>query len=898
VNRKSPKKAAAKSKGDAVKPKAIVAKPKRDAVKPKAIVAKTKADAVKPKAIVAKPKSAAAKPKRNSEASACQDLDTVAQKPTHIGEGAPVTASAQRRIPTQAEETPGAQPPLENPVAQLREPEHVAAGLKAVSESIKFTLRQVGAVRGVQTWLKVNKKDGFDCQSCAWPSPDHDRHMFEFCENGVKALASEATTKLADPEFFRTHSIPEMLQESDYWLEQQGRLSHPMVKREGATHYTPISWDEAFQLIAEELRRLPSPNAAAFYTSGRTSNEAAFLYQLFVRLFGTNNLPDCSNMCHESSGAALNETIGIGKGCVTLDDFERCDAIFILGQNPGTNHPRMLTSMERAKKNGAKIVAINPLAEPGLMRVSNPNPEEYDNLLEFPLKMLSREGVALADLWLPVRINGDMAVMRGIMKEMLAEEEKRPGKVFDRDFIAEHSVGFEAFLEHLRATPWGDILVSSGLTREQIRAAAEIAMDSKRIIACWAMGLTQHKNAVATIQEVMNFLFLGGHIGRPGAGPCPVRGHSNVQGDRTMGIWERMNDKFMQKLGEEFQFTPPSEHGTDTVETLKSMREGEIQVFVGMGGNFLSATPDTEYTAKALQECRLTAQVSTKLNRGHLITGRTALILPCLGRSEIDRQAGGEQFVTVEDSMGVVNPSRGHLAPASRELLSEPAIVARLARATLGETSAVPWEDFAANYDLIRDRIERVIPGFESFNARIKLDVFYLPNEARDQRKFNNGIGKAKFIVSPITQHELAPGRYLLMTIRSQDQFNTTIYGLNDRYRGVYNGRRVVFMNADDLREAGLQQGQMVDLTSHFEGDERVARHFMVAPFLIPRGCAATYFPEGNVLIPINSTADRSNTPTSKSVIISVAPSPDQLAAARELQAGLREARREHAQPA
>ena len=807
----------------------------------------------------------------------------MAQKPTHIGLGAPVTESV-----TTVEHgvTPGAQPPNEPP-ADLEEAEHVAAGMTAISQSITTTLRQMGPVRGLQTWLKVNKKDGFDCQSCAWPSPDEHRHMFEFCENGVKALASEATKKHATPEFFRTHSIAEMLHESDYWLEQQGRLVRPMVRRDGATHYTPISWDEAFQLIAHELHALPSPDAAAFYTSGRTSNEAAFLYQLFARQFGTNNLPDCSNMCHESSGAALNETIGIGKGCVTLEDFEKCDGIFILGQNPGTNHPRMMTSLERAKNNGAKIVAINPLPEPGLMQVVNPNPQEYKNLLTFPFKLLGNKGTPLADLWLPVRINGDMALLRGMMKEMLAEEEKRPGQVFDLAFIRENTMGFDDFLENLRASSWDEILTSSGLTREQIREAAEIAMNCKRIIACWAMGLTQHKNAVATIQEVMNLLLLGGHIGRPGAGPCPVRGHSNVQGDRTMGIWEKMNDKFMEKLGEEFAFAPPSKHGVDTVEALKYMYDGKIQFFLGMGGNFLSATPDTEYTARALQNCRLTVQVSTKLNRSHLITGKTALILPCLGRSEIDRQAEGDQFVTVEDSMGVVNSSRGHLPPASDELLSEPAIVARLARAVLGERTTVQWEKLVANYDRIRDHIEHVIPGFEKFNERIKRDVFYLPNEARDKRKFNNGEGKARFIVSPIKQHDLAPGQYLLMTIRSHDQFNTTIYGLSDRYRGVYNGRRVIFLNAEDLREAGLEQGEMVDLTSHFEGDERVAHHFMVAPFQIPRRCAATYFPEGNVLIPINSTADRSNTPTSKSVVITIAPCPDQEAAVAELHAGL-----------
>ncbi len=818
-----------------------------------------------------------------------QQLDTVAQKPTDIGLGAAVTEPHAEADRDNHRPTAGAQAPPQQARPDLREAEHVAAGLKAIVQSSKFTLAQMGPVRGLETWLKANKKDGFDCQSCAWPSPDKDRHLFEFCENGVKAMASEATKKHLTAEFFREHSIAEMLAHSDYWLEQQGRLVEPMVKREGATHYTAISWDDAFALLARELNALPSPDAAVFYTSGRTSNEAAFLYQLFARQFGTNNLPDCSNMCHESSGEALSETIGIGKGCVTLEDFEKCDGIFILGQNPGTNHPRMLTSLELAKRNGAKIVAINPLPEPGLMRVMNPNPQESSNLLAYPFKLLTNKGTALADLWLPVRINGDMAVLRGIMKEMLAEEEKRPGEVFDREFIRTHTTGFEAFIEHLRDTPWDDILAGSGLTREQIREAAEIAMSCKRIIACWAMGLTQHKNSVATIQEVTNFLLLGGHIGRPGAGPCPIRGHSNVQGDRTMGIWERMNDKFMQRLGEEFHFTPPPEHGTDAVETLKHMRQGKIRSFFGLGGNFLSATPDTEYTAKALQACRVTTHVSTKLNRAHLITGEIALILPCLGRSEIDSQDGEEQFVTVEDSMGVISSSRGHLPPASRHLRSEPAIIAGLARATLGDRTTVDWQALAANYDRIRDRIEHVIPGFENFNARIKQDIFYLPNEARDKRKFNNGEGKAAFIVSEIDRHDLPPGHFLMMTIRSHDQFNTTIYGLDDRYRGVFNGRRVVFLNAEDVREAGWQQGQMVDLTSHYKGETRLARHFMVAPFEIPRGCAATYFPEGNVLVPINSTAVRSNTPTSKSVVITIAPSPDPEIAFNELNGSVRE---------
>jgi molybdopterin-dependent oxidoreductase alpha subunit len=796
--------------------------------------------------------------------------------------------ASSRRPPT-----PGAQPPADEENVKLREPHHVAGGIPAVAQSLKVTMRKTGFIRGIGTWLKINKKDGFVCQSCAWPSPDEDRKVFEFCESGAKALANETTKKQITPDFFRAHSIADLQKRTDFWLETQGRLVHPMVKRAAGTHYEPIEWDDAFKLLALELNALPSPDAAAFYTSGRTSNEAAFLYQLFARQFGTNNLPDCSNMCHESSGAALKESIGIGKGCVTLEDFEKADGIFILGQNPGTNHPRMLTTLERAKKNGAKIVALNPMPEPGLMQVVNPNPQEYDNILMYPVKMLFNRGTPISDLWLPVRINGDMPALRGIMKEMLAEEERSPGSVFDREFIERQTVGFEAFVEHLRATDWEDILTGSGLTRDQIRAAAQIAMRCKRIICCWAMGLTQHKNAVATIQEVMNFLLLGGHIGRPGAGPCPVRGHSNVQGDRTMGICEHMSEAFMEKLGREFHFTPPKEHGTDTVETIKHMADGRIRFFLGLGGNFLAAAPDTEYTARALQSCRLTAHVSTKLNRSHLITGEIPLILPCLGRSEIDRQESGEQFVTVEDSMGIINPSRGHLEPASKYLRSEPAIVAGLAKATLGDRTTVDWNGLIANYDRVRDHIERVVPGFENFNARVRGEIFYLPNAARDKRQFNNVEGKAKFVISEMDLHKLEPGQYLMMTVRSHDQFNTTIYGLNDRYRGIYNGRRVVFMHPDDVKDAGLQQGQFVDLTSCYRDEERMARHFMVAPFNIPRGCTATYFPEANVLVPINSTADRSNTPTSKSVVIRVRPSQRTAEAVDELRRNVDEVRSE-----
>lgn len=767
---------------------------------------------------------------------------------------------------------PAAQPPVELAGTRLGSPSAAAAGLAAVQKSLAVGIAEMGVVRTAKLLLAVNQKRGFDCQSCAWPNPDDHRNMAEFCENGAKAVADEATLKRITREFFRQHSVAELAAQSDYWLGKQGRLTEPMVLRPGATHYEPITWDDAFALVATELKKLPSPDAASFYTSGRSSNEAAFLYQLFVRAFGTNNLPDCSNLCHESSGAALTATIGIGKGCVTLADFDRADAIFVIGQNPGTNHPRMLTALQSAKRRGCRIVSINPLPEVGTHLFKNPQD------LKNPFRageVLFGEGTQLADLWLPVRINGDMAVFQGIMKEMLAEEEKNPGTIFDHAFIREHTDGYDALIAQLRAVSWADIEASSGLSRTQIRAAADIAMDAKAVITCWAMGLTQQREAVATIQEIVNFLLLGGHIGRPGAGPCPVRGHSNVQGDRTMGIYEKPSATFLDALAKEFAFAPPREPGLDVVDTIRAMRDGRVKVFIAMGGNFLSATPDTEATATALRNCALTAHVSTKLNRSHLITGRTALILPCLGRTEVDRQASGEQFVTVEDSMGVISASYGSLAPASPHLRSETAIVAALAKAVLGPHAPVDWDALVDNYDLIRDRIERVVPGFAPFNERVKRGPFYLPNGPRDRRTFNTATQKANFTVHTLPENSLAPGEYAMMTIRTHDQFNTTVYGLDDRYRGIFNGRRVIFLNAEDIAAAGLVQGQLVDLTNRFGGVERVAPRFMVAPYAIPRGCAATYFPEANVLVPLDSVAEVSNTPTSKFVAIQIRASLD-----------------------
>ncbi|MEP7341043.1 MAG: FdhF/YdeP family oxidoreductase [Acidobacteriota bacterium] len=765
--------------------------------------------------------------------------------------------------------------PPEAAPARQQEPPTSAAGIPSILSTIQYSIGQMGVGRALKTLARVNQKDGFDCQSCAWPSPDEDRKLVEFCENGARAVADEATTRRITPEFFRQWSIPQLAAQSDHWLNQQGRLTQPMVRRRGSEHYQPIEWDEAFALIAEELNRLDSPDDAAFYTSGRTSNETAFLYQLFVRMFGTNNLPDCSNMCHESSSVALAESIGIGKTTVRLEDFEKCDLIVIIGQNPGTNHPRMLTSLGRAKNNGAKIISINPLPETGLMRVVNPNPQEYDNPLAFPFALFGK-GTPLTDVFLQIKINGDLAVLKGLMKRMLEEEDRWPGQVFDHEFIRQHTSGFDEVIADLRATGWEEIEEGCGLSRDDIRQAGLLIAGSKRMIVCWAMGITQHRNAVATIQTLVNLVLLGGHVGRDGAGLCCVRGHSNVQGDRTMGITDKPRPEFLNALTAEFGFDPPRKDGLNTVRTIQAMHDGRVKVFFAMGGNFLSATPDTAYTATALGRCRLTTHVSTKLNRAHLVTGEQALILPCLGRSECDVQAGGEQFVTTEDTMMVINASRGRLEPASPHLLSEAAIVARLAKAALGARgimNRVDWDLLVADYDRIRDHISHCVPGFQDFNQRIRQGIFHLPNPAR-QRRFVTNTGRANFFVHPISQPALNSDQFLMTTIRSHDQFNTTIYGLNDRYRGIRDGRRVVLVNPEDIKQAGLAAGQAVDLTSYFDDGERRAEHFSIVPYDIPRRCVATYFPEANVLVPVGSVAEKSECPTSKSTVISISPSP------------------------
>ncbi|MBP2474187.1 molybdopterin-dependent oxidoreductase alpha subunit [Crossiella equi] len=751
---------------------------------------------------------------------------------------------------------------------EVGRPKHWAAGIPGVLVSLQHGVDQMGVARTGRTLRLLNQREGFDCPGCAWPEAQGHRKAAEFCENGAKAVAEEATLRRVTREFFAAHPVAELAGRTDYWLGQQGRLTEPMALRPGATHYEPISWDQAFELMAEQLRALPTPDEAVFYTSGRTSNEAAFLWQLFARCLGTNNLPDCSNMCHESSGAALKETIGIGKGSVSLADLESADLIVVVGQNPGTNHPRMLSTLEVAKKRGAKIVSVNPLPEAGLMRFKNPQ----------NARGLLGRGTELTDLFLQIRLGGDLALFQAVGHLLLIAERAAPGTVLDWDFLQEHVHGFEAYAQHLDKLDWEAVDRATGLSRKEIARLSRMLVDSERTVVCWAMGLTQHRHSVPTIQEVVNVLLLRGMIGKPGAGVCPVRGHSNVQGDRTMGVWEKMPEPFLAALEHEFHITVPRRHGYDTVDSLRAMRDGHASVFLAMGGNFVSATPDTEVTEAAMRRCGLTVHVSTKLNRSHVVPGRTALILPTLGRTERDVQQGKDQFVTVEDSMSSVHRSRGRLKPASPSLLSEVAIICRLARATLGEGHPVPWAEFERDYDRIRDRIANVVPDFTDFNRRVRQpDGFILPHPPRDARRFETPTGKANMTVNAFEAPEVPPGRLLLQSLRSHDQYNTTIYGLDDRYRGIKNGRRVVFVNPQDLADLDLQDGMFVDLVSEWPEDpqlikERRAENFRVVSYPTARGCAAAYYPETNPLVPLDATARISNTPTSKSIVVRLEP--------------------------
>jgi molybdopterin-dependent oxidoreductase alpha subunit len=743
-----------------------------------------------------------------------------------------------------------------------------AGGWGALHATAKALREQSALLKGGRSLLSMNQPEGFDCPGCAWPDPKH-TSSFEFCENGAKAVAWETTAKRVTREFFATWTVRELEQQSDYWLEEQGRLTEPMRYDQATDTYVPVSWDEAFALIGRELRALADPNEAEFYTSGRTSNEAAFLYQLFARLYGTNNFPDCSNMCHEPTSVGLPETIGIGKGTVVLDDFAHADAIFILGQNPGTNSPRMMTELHNASRRGAPIIVFNPLKERALERFAAP---------QDPIEMATFGSTRIASEYCQIKVGGDVAALKGIMKLVLEADDAAMSaghpRVLDTAFIAEHTDGFAAFAADIRETAWDEILAASGLPRAQLERVARIYMQSTAVIACYGMGITQHRLGTDNVQQVANLLFLRGNIGRPGAGICPVRGHSNVQGDRTVGIDEKPKPEFLDRLGHAFGFDPPRAHGHNVIHALEAMLDGRAKVFIGMGGNFVAAVPDKPLVEGAMRKLRLTAAVTTKLNRGHLVHGKEALILPCLARSEIDFQRSGPQSVTVEDSMSMVHASGGLLSPASEHLKSEVAIVCGMARATLRGTT-IDWQSFESDYDLIRDKIEEVFPDlFTDFNARIREPGgFRLPNGA-SERVWRTSTGKARFLVfrgvdeNPPVAH---PEMLRLATLRSHDQYNTTIYSMNDRYRGVYGTRTVIFMNTDDMAARGIKPQALVEIEA-LSGDrvDRRVRGFTALPYDIQRGSVGAYYPEVNPLLALAHHDRKSQTPAAKSIPVLV----------------------------
>ncbi|MFJ4028214.1 FdhF/YdeP family oxidoreductase [Paenarthrobacter sp. NPDC089989] len=747
---------------------------------------------------------------------------------------------------------------------QIHPPKRAAAGLKAVSVALERGYSQAGVARTVRSMLRVNQRDGFDCPGCAWPeSITGRRSPAEFCENGAKAIAEESTTRTVGAEFWAEHSIADLEDKTEWWLGSQGRIAEPVVIRPGDTHYSPISWTDAFALIGEHINA-STPDRCVFYTSGRTANETAFMYQLFARSLGTNNLPDCSNMCHESSGSALNPTIGIGKGTVSLEDLHHAELVFVVGQNPGTNHPRMLSALSDCKRNGGKVVAVNPLPEAGLLNFKDPQ----------SLNGVIGGGTTIADEFLQIKVGGDLALFQALGHLLLEEEKRNPGTVVDKSFIGKQTEGFEAYSRARSVLDWDETERATGLSREEIIKVAGMMAASKGTIICWALGLTQQPHSVDTLKEIINLLLLQGNFGKPGAGACPVRGHSNVQGDRTMGIWEKPKESFLEALDKEFGFRMPRDHGYDSVETQHALEKGEVDVFVSMGGNFAAAGSDTNALEAGLKTAGLTVHISTKPNRAHVVHGRTSLILPTLGRTDTDdKHPKGRQFLSVEDSMSVIHKTQGRLAPVSEHLLSEPVIVARMAQATFGDDHEVDWRAMAEDYDVIRDHISRVIPGFEDFNARVRTkNGFVLPNPPRDTRTFATDIGKARFTVSPLEYLEAPAGHLILQTVRSHDQYNTTFYGLDDRYRGVSDARRVILVHEDDIKELGFQDRDLVDVISTFAGTERRANKFRLIAYPTAKGCAAAYFPEANALVHRELVARESNTPGYKAMTVRFVP--------------------------
>ncbi len=740
---------------------------------------------------------------------------------------------------------------------KLKEPVRHAAGLLGIQAALQHGFKEMGVLRSMRAMLNMNQNDGFECPSCAWPDPDEPSKIGEFCENGAKALADEATAQHIGHDFFEQYSVEELSLLTDYELNKFGRLIEPLVLRPGKVNYEPIAWQEAYDLISEELRKLESPDEAIFYTSGRSSNEAAFLYGMFARAFGTNNMPDCSNMCHESSGVALGETLGIGKGSIKLEDLYEAEVVIVAGQNPGTNHPRMLSALEKCKENGGKVISINPLEESGLVNFKNPQ----------SIKGMLGGGEDLTNIHLPVNINQDIPLIKLIIKK-LADLDKANGLVFDHDFINTYVDGYGSLMDDIEKYDAQELLRLTGVDAAKIDETVQLLASKSKIVVCWAMGLTQHKNGVETIREYINLLLLKGAVGKPNAGTCPVRGHSNVQGDRSVGIMHHVNENLNERIEKHLGFVPPNKEGFDTVAAMRAMHEGMGKVFVCLGGNFLMAASDTEYTAKALQRCELTVQISTKLNRSHLVTGKTALILPTFGRSEKDMKNGKKRFITVENSMGRVRQSRGLLKPVSENIKSEPELIAELADTYFERNHSMNWKAMGEDYELIRQQIDKVIKGFENTSENSKGSGYYLPSNVRDLDFSMLPNGKAQITLNGLPDHRLQENEFMLMTIRSHDQFNTTIYGLDDRYRGVYNERRVLFMNKQDMMTQGLNKMDIVEISSFYDNTQRTAFKFLVIPYNIPKGNLAAYFPETNVLVPYNHFADRSKTPISKSIVV------------------------------
>ncbi|WP_146340827.1 FdhF/YdeP family oxidoreductase [Nesterenkonia sp. NBAIMH1] len=748
-----------------------------------------------------------------------------------------------------------------------------AAGLKAVQVSFKRSLFHGGVRRTVGNFYRVNQDKGVDCPGCAWPeSITGDRKQVEFCENGAKALAEEHTKRICPPEWWAQHSISDLDKKTEYWLGQSGRITHPMIIREGETHYKPISWDEAFETIGEHIRAT-TPERSVFYTSGRTPNETAFMFQLMARSLGTNNLPDCSNMCHESSGTAMNPTIGIGKGTVSLEDIENSELIFVIGQNPGTNHPRMLGSLAKARHRGGKVVSVNPLPEAGLMKFKDPQAP-----MEHPLqshKVLT--GDKISDEYLQIKVGGDQALLQALGHLLLKKEEENPGSVLDRDFLEQSTKGWEDYKAARAELDWAEVEEATGLERAEIEKIGDLLAKSKATIFCWALGITQQPHSVDTIKEIVNLLLMQGNFGKPGAGACPVRGHSNVQGDRTFGIWEKPKEDFLQALDAEFGIVSPREEGHDSTHTMYAMAEGNVDVFVSLGGNLAMANSDTAIMEDGLKNTGLTVHISTKPNRSHVTHGRTSIILPTLGRSDRDdKHPGGRQFLSVENSMSVVSSTQGRLEPVSDHLLSEPAILAGMAQAIFKDDAdhEIDWQAMADDYDVIRDHASRVIPGTQDFNKRIRQKYgFVLPNPPRDHRQFATEDGRASFTVREMEYLKPPEGHLVLQTMRSHDQYNTTFYGLDDRYRGIKGGRRVILIHPEDLKAAGYQHREVVDVISVFDGEERRANQFTLVEYPTARGCVAAYYPEANALVHRDLKARESNTPGFKAMMVRFVPS-------------------------